>query len=460
MAKRFFQYVFFSVFTLLLTACEQATFPAFKNTAYALINDVRSNADTKSKRKEIDLGSLIEGSRPVVEVDEGFISVLTQAVAKDPAVLAAKNESSASKAKLLLTKTGKDTQINATVLGGVEDITDEKMGVAAIINADRILYDGGIIDAKIAADTFYVKSAEQVYLATRGQSALKLANAWIELELYTDLNELIKSRLAVLDPLLVQLESVATSGLGDVSQVASAQRIVSAILVNETAVLGKYNQARVAYVSGFGRLPSETKYDEYWMAKNLPNSSIQKLVENSPPILAKFWAYKAAEASVVAVKALDDFNIGFKLKIQRPFGGSQADSDESVGLALTKKFYRGDQLESQIKRAEANASVMAAQVTDGYRTLALKAQSARELIKTMKRSIKLAKSNSKSLREEIKYLRKQLIIGGSTLESVLTAEARLYEAESKEIEYIAERRKAEALLVAISGYLSKSLGPS
>jgi hypothetical protein len=34
----------------------------------------------------------------------------------------------------------------------------------------------------------------------------------------------------------------------------------------------------------------------------------------------------------------------------------------------------------------------------------------------------------------------------------LSAEARLYEAESKEIEFIAKRRKAEATIVAISGY--------
>ena len=82
---------------------------------------------------------------------------------------------------------------------------------------------------------------------------------------------------------------------------------------------------------------------------------------------------------------------------------------------------------------------------------------AREMIKSMDKAIRLARSNAVSSREEIDYLRKQLIIGGSTLETVLSAEARLYDAESKEISLIAERRKAEMAILATSGHLTKAL---
>ena len=46
----------------------------------------------------------------------------------------------------------------------------------------------------------------------------------------------------------------------------------------------------------------------------------------------------------------------------------------------------------------------------------------------------LAKRNAQVTANEIKYLRQQLVIGGSTLDSVLSAEARLYEAESKKLD--------------------------
>ena len=46
-------------------------------------------------------------------------------------------------------------------------------------------------------------------------------------------------------------------------------------------------------------------------------------------------------------------------------------------------------------------------------------------------------------------MRQQLIIGGSSLDKVLSAEARLYEAQSKEIDFEAEKKIAEA---AVSGF--------
>jgi outer membrane protein TolC len=60
-------------------------------------------------------------------------------------------------------------------------------------------------------------------------------------------------------------------------------------------------------------------------------------------------------------------------------------------------------------------------------------------------------------KNEISYLRKQLVIGGSTLDSVLSAEAKLYEAESKEINFAADRQRAQVQIVGALGLLSKAL---
>ena len=61
----------------------------------------------------------------------------------------------------------------------------------------------------------------------------------------------------------------------------------------------------------------------------------------------------------------------------------------------------------------------------------------------MEKAILIARENAKLTSDEIVYLRQQLIIGGSTLDSVLSAEARLYEAESKEIKFLTEKYKSE-----------------
>ena len=455
--KKFFRCCLFGAFTFLLGACEQAGFSLLNNSTAASMDHGGSSETLEDLRPVLELGVLIDRSSPKVNVDAGFAKAMQQAVDQDPAVIAAKNEALASKARLRLTRSGRDTKINATVLGGIEDITDETMGVAAIIKANRMLYDGGILEASINADNFYVQAAEQAYLATRGERALGLANAWIDLEHYQSLSELIKSRLAVLDPLLVQLERVATAGVGDVSQVASAERIVSSILVAEQGVTERYAQARIVFLSGFGRMPIKAKYNSQWVSKSVPSLTVKKIAENSPGLLTKYWNYRAAEATVLATEARDEFSIGLEARLQRPFGGSGANSDESVGVVVTKNFYRGDQLESQVNRAKATAEAKAALVFLGYREGELAILAAREMISSMDKAITLARRNAKSSREEIEYLRKQLIIGGSTLESVLSAEARLYDAESKEIGFIAQRRKAWAKISAISGSFSKAL---
>ena len=455
---KFFGFLLFGVSALVLTACDQTSFP-LKNTLTSLLpKTVSLDKKPDELRPLADLDALIKGSRSKVDVDAGFMNAVFQALDQDPDVRAAKNKVTVQKEKLRTTEVGRDTQFRARVLGGIEDVSDKTVGVAAILTADRVLYDGGILDAKIDAEMFRLKAVEQAYLAARGSRALSLSHAWIELERFQALKELIDNRLTVLDPLLVQLEKVATAGVVDVSQVAEAQRIVSMILVAATSVTEKYEQSKIAFENGFGKLPVKARYDASFLSMQLPTSSVNQVIKNSPVLMSKYWAYRAAEASVVAIKAQDNFTVGFGAKIQQPFGGSGSSSDEVIGLTLSKDFYRGDQLQSQVRSAEASALASASQVTAAYRESEFRILAARKMIKSMDKTIELAKNNVKSSLEEIEYLRKQLIIGGSTLASVLTAEARLYEAESKEIGFVAERRKGESTILAVSGYFSRTQG--
>ena len=72
-------------------------------------------------------------------------------------------------------------------------------------------------------------------------------------------------------------------------------------------------------------------------------------------------------------------------------------------------------------------------------------------IMSMDKAILLARENAAVTRDEIVYLRQQLVIGGSTLDSILSAEARLYDAEASEINLTAERRKSELTVISALG---------
>jgi adhesin transport system outer membrane protein len=401
--------------------------------------------------------SVLSSTDADVNFDAGFVSAMRQAIMNDPYVLSAQNEAASAQARVQKTKSQKEFNYDAKLMGGIEDVTDEIAGVAAILSARRPIYDGGKIDAQIAADEYTVRAAEYTVTAMQNERGVTLANAWIELERYRRLRNLIDSRLEVLDPLVSQLEAVAKSGVGDASQVAAAQRTVSMIRVTQIDVFERYEQAKIEFLTLFGKLPGIVKYDAAMLAKALPTGEGSALVQAAPTLMARYNEYRSSEAFLLSIKALDKFDVGFEAKAQKPLGGSNYSSDESVGLILSKTFYRGNQLKSQIESAEAITKSKAEQVRATFRKGELELNSARQMILSMDKAVVQARDNARITQDEISYLRKQLVIGGSTLDSVLSAEARLYDAQSKEISFQAERRKAEVTILGITGKLTAVL---
>ena len=133
-------------------------------------------------------------------------------------------------------KAQKDFQVGTTLYGGIEDVTDNTKGLAVSVNASRLVFDGGKLDLQIASSAFTAESAKMNLAALIDQRASELCRIWLELDKYRTLKRQIDKRLAVLDPLILQLEQVAKAGVGDVSKVTAAQRTVSAIRVEETNI--------------------------------------------------------------------------------------------------------------------------------------------------------------------------------------------------------------------------------
>ena len=84
-------------------------------------------------------------------------------------------------------------------------------------------------------------------------------------------------------------------------------------------------------------------------------------------------------------------------------------------------------------------------------------ETAQRDILSMDKAIFLAKKNA-TITAEIIYLRQQLVIGGSTLDQcAFGREARLYEAEANEVNFLAEKQKSQLTILSTLGLLSKEL---
>ena len=110
------------------------------------------------------------------------------------------------------------------------------------------------MDAEIASKGFEAETARLNLQAALEERAYKLGASWLELEKYENLKMLIDARLAILEPLIDQLEQVAKAGIGDVSKVTAAQRTVSGIRVTQTSIAEGLAKAKLEYLSLYGSL--------------------------------------------------------------------------------------------------------------------------------------------------------------------------------------------------------------
>ena len=135
---------------------------------------------------------------------------------------------------------------------------------------------------------------------------------WVDLERYYHLNEKL--------PIVFKFGSFykavrkgcrrRTRGC---SKVAAAQRTVSSIRELKQMFQSGWNR-RKCFQNSFGGLPS-TSYDDDLISGLVPNSVSSELAQQTPAIQADYATYKAAEATLVSIKAKDNFKVGFETRL-------------------------------------------------------------------------------------------------------------------------------------------------
>lgn len=463
----FFRILMIAIFSLLLASCKAPDFKKLKPD-FSLIQAMPSLvmkpkvgstvSGHTTNNTLLTLGDILDKSLASVNKGSDFITALKYALDTDPELISKRLSVEAKLTAVEIAQAQKDFQVGTTIYGGIEDITDNTKGLALSLNAKRLIFDGGELDSQIASRVYAAEAANMELSASIDQRANELCQKWLELEKYKSLQMQVDRRLAVLEPLIDQLEKVAAAGIGDVSRVTAAQRTVSAIRVEKTRISEGLAQAELEFSNTFGSIDSAIAFDYDFISKLVPAEITDKMVQNSPLLKSHYASYQSAAASARALKAKDGFDVGLEARAMRPFAGSEYDSDESIGLVGRKTLFNGGMLESEIMEAEALVEAAMEQVKATYRYGSRSVQAAVQNIESMEKAILIARESAELTSDEIVYLRQQLVIGGSTLDSVLSAEARLYEAESREIKMLTEKYKSKLLIVSSMGLFSKSIG--
>ena len=131
----------------------------FVNTFKIMDKGDQSLEPTKSL-SDILSGALADGNQ-----GSDFPTAISFALEKDPAIALQKKAVEAKLAAVATSQASKEYQVESAIYGGVEDITDNTKGLALEINASRLIFDGGLLDATVASKSFEAEAAKFTFAA-------------------------------------------------------------------------------------------------------------------------------------------------------------------------------------------------------------------------------------------------------------------------------------------------------
>jgi outer membrane protein TolC len=298
----------------------------------------------------------------------------------------------------------------------------------------------------------------ETYRQTLNENLLEAAQTWVTLREATRLNTLTQERLEVVRPLFGQVETVANSGVVDRSIVSAARRLVNDIRAAEVDTQDQLRQARTAFRRTFGKLPGSSAYNSEFVATRTKAKVGESHILIAPQVVSQFLRYQQSLANLESAKAQDSTRFALEANINEPLGDTTEEGSRTAGLVISRTFYDGKRTQARINQAsvrvvEARDTLQAAYREQGRAVFGFK-----ESLDSVYSTIALARDAHAIAQEEVDTFRRQLAIGQSSLESVLQAEVRLYQAESELIRLDAAKTNLQLNLLAALGRLPEAFG--
>ena len=157
----------FLLASIFLGACQAPDLAQLKQNPLSFIEPKNSSEvspvnqyEKESETAELSLGELLNGSINSGNMGSDFETVIKTSLENDPVIIAARRNSEAKLAAVGSAKSQKDFQVSTTIYGGIEDVTDRTSGVALALDASRLVFDGGLVDAQIASMRFMADSSK------------------------------------------------------------------------------------------------------------------------------------------------------------------------------------------------------------------------------------------------------------------------------------------------------------
>ena len=468
--------IFFTFILVILVGCQSSN-QNFLN----LVNKNLKNI-SKMEEKEFDktssnpLSSFFENFKPtpienesilvgrsdpnfkVFNQKNAFYNVL-QAVKSHPSVLSAQANTRAAKLTIETLKSGKDTQVNAQALSGVNrDNSKNSFGAIGSLNISKLLFDYGSLDNSIL-------SQKKRYQVSRIQAkisaetvAIRSYEVWVNLNRQKEVVAIYKKGLEQAEPFLGQIENISVSGLGDTSMFIKAQQDYAKLKIANSRSQTDYHSAVVLFNEMFPG--GDVLSIDSLQARTIIGkaSAKSKMLKESPLIKAQDFLIQGLEAEYKALKAQQKPNVAMNAGLTAPARDTAEDSTANIGILVNYVFNDGGRLENQIATLKEQIKEAKRQRQSIEKQLISQLDVALESYYGSEKSYKVIFDMVELSQKNKEELSAQLQTGRSKIQDVLNAEVTLAENRILLVNALAEFTLASYRVRALTHGLTKEIG--
>jgi len=425
------------------------------NSTY-LINE--SNQEKEIVRQTKSLNSLKLEQNDRIDFSRGTINAAIDATKTSSKVELARIAIESSQKNVELVNSTLRPQITGSLYAGLENVASPGLGAIGSLNLSKLLYDGGQSRFQKESINSDVSALFEDYRETVNQELFKNLAVLVEMDLAIQLSALGESRVSRLDQLKQKLSVLKTAGAIDATTIAQSNLLVSKLLLRVEELNQQLEIAQQKARNIYGVELNETPMDNFLL--NLCEMKIGPKFQplKAPGLLKEYFYLEKANSELLEVKSGSSYSLGVEAGIQQTIGMSDTQISPSFGLVLRKNLSDGNKLKTEIDLAQRKVFSQEQAIKNQYELLDSQAQELRISIEAFEQKQELNQKNINYTKDEIAFLEKQLTVGQSSLTSIVSAEAQLFELEARSITLKSENYISKLTLLSLLGELDQLIG--
>ena len=339
--------------------------------------------------------------------------------------------------------------------GGIQP-DDTTTGLAAGFNISQLVFDGGASSAEVNSATAEALAARAERDVRGNEIALEAARAWIDVWQFAERLALLKRRTREMNRLIAQMERMAANGLVDRAAMASAQRQVVDITLEEARLQAQLDAATLRFErffrSSVNDVPQPDSVLTFAEAEAAANSW------HTAPVLQR-----TAAETMVARQAVERAEAAYWPTARVQAGVSspmeeRESTDTIVGLRVDYMFGEGGRRSAELAAARARAAATSDELADAQQALQVQLKAALRQLRSIDASMPLVSDQIRLSASEADTAESQIRTGQSSLRQLVEAEIENYRAQDRQIVLRAQRHTELFTVAARTGELTRKLG--